>query len=103
MTVRSNAAVQVTRTHAYREAFRVEREDGQPLRACAEAALRQYLSELDGHGVTDLYHLVISEVEHPLLKTVLEHAGGNQSRAAEILGINRSTLRKKLRQHGLDR
>lgn len=96
MTQRSSAA------RAYREAFRVEREDGQPLRACAEAALRQYLSELDGHAVTDLYQLVINEIEYPLLKTVLEHAGGNQSRAAEILGINRSTLRKKLRLHGLD-
>lgn len=102
MTIRSSA-VRITRTHAYREAFRVERDDGQPLRACAEAALRQYLSELDGHQVTDLYQLVINEVEYPLLKTVLEHAGGNQSRAAELLGINRSTLRKKLRQHGLDR
>ena|SRR5690554_773288 len=102
MTIRSSA-VRVTRTAAYREAFRVERDDGQPLRACAESALRQYLSELDGHGVTDLYQLVINEIEYPLLKTVLEHADGNQSRAAELLGINRSTLRKKLRQHGLDR
>jgi len=83
--------------------FPVQREDGQPLRACAEAALRQYLQELEGHDCHDLYNLVMSEVEQPLLKTVLEYAGGNQSRAAEMLGINRSTLRKKLRQHGLDK
>lgn len=97
MTTRSSAA------RAYRDAFRAVREDGQPLRACVESALRQYLEELDGHDCADLYALVMSEVEHPLLATVMQHAGGNQSHAAEILGINRSTLRKKLRLHGLDR
>lgn len=84
-------------------ALRVEREDGQPLRACVEAALQQYLSELDGHAPSGLYQMVLDEVEQPLLKTVLGFTGGNQSRAAEALGINRSTLRKKLRRHGLDR
>ncbi len=97
MTTRSGAA------RAHREAFRVVRDDGQPLRACAESALRRYLDELDGHECSDLYAMVMNEVEHPLLQTVMEHAGGNQSRAAELLGINRSTLRKKLREHGLDR
>lgn len=95
MSARSNAA----RKHG----FPVERESGQPLRACAEAALRQYLAELDGHGTCDLYQMVMTEVEIPLLQTIMEYAGGNQSRAAEMLGINRSTLRKKLRQHDLDR
>lgn len=84
-------------------ALRVKRDDGQPLRACVEAALRQYLSELDGHAPSELYHMVVGEVEYPLLKTVMAYTGGNQSHAAGILGINRSTLRKKLRQHGLDR
>lgn len=102
MTAISNA-VRTARTSAYREAFRADRADNQPLRTCAESALRQYLSELDGHTPSDLYQLVMSEVEYPLLKTVLEHTDGNQSHAAEILGINRSTLRKKLRLHGLDR
>jgi Fis family transcriptional regulator, factor for inversion stimulation protein len=91
------------RSSAARKQFPVERESGQPLRACAEAALRQYLVELDGHGTCDLYQMVMTEVEIPLLQTVMEYADGNQSRAADMLGINRSTLRKKLRQHGLDR
>ena len=45
--------------------------------------------------------LVVHEIEEPLLRAVLEFTRGNQSRAAEVLGINRSTLRKKLRFHGL--
>ena len=50
---------------------------------------------------TDLYQLVIGEVEKPLFKAVLRYTNGNQSEAAEILGINRGTLRKKLKQYGL--
>lgn len=73
----------------------------QPLRDCAEAALKRYFSDLNGHVPANLYNMVVNEVEEPLLKAVLEFTRGNQSRAAEILGINRSTLRKKLRAHGL--
>ncbi len=65
-------------------------------------ALRAYLVDLDGHKISNLYQMVISEVERPLLETVLRHTRGNQTQAAEILGINRGTLRKKLRLHGLD-
>ena len=65
-------------------------------------ALQKYLSDLNGHPPSELYQLLLSEVERPLFETVLNHAGGNQSRSAEILGINRGTLRKKLKQYGLD-
>ena len=66
-----------------------------------EEALNLYFESLNGHRPGDLYDLVLSEVEKPLLRTVLEYTGGNQSEAASILGINRGTLRKKLRRHGL--
>ncbi|MEJ2514928.1 MAG: helix-turn-helix domain-containing protein [Gammaproteobacteria bacterium] len=66
-----------------------------------EQALDDYFRTLNGHRPGDLYDLVIGEVERPLLKTVLIYTEGNQSQAADILGINRGTLRKKLRQHGL--
>jgi Fis family transcriptional regulator, factor for inversion stimulation protein len=56
---------------------------------------------LNGHRPTHLYDLVLREVEEPLFRVVLDYAQGNQSRAAGILGINRGTLRKKLRQFGL--
>jgi Fis family transcriptional regulator len=57
---------------------------------------------LNGHAPADLYNFVIREVEEPLLRVVLKHADGNQSRAAEILGINRATLRRKLREFGIN-
>lgn len=71
------------------------------LRACVEHVLTRYFEHLDGNIVTDLYQLVLSEVEAPLLEVVMQEARGNQSRAAEILGLNRGTLRKKLKQHDL--
>jgi Fis family transcriptional regulator, factor for inversion stimulation protein len=72
-----------------------------PLRSHAERALNDYFASLNGHKPAHLYDLVIREVEEPLFRAVLDYAEGNQSRAAGILGINRGTLRKKLRQLGL--
>jgi len=71
------------------------------LRECVKLTLDHYFAQLDGHDTTGLYELVINEVEKPLLETVLSQASGNQSRAAAMLGISRSTLRKKLAQHGM--
>ena len=72
-----------------------------PLSALTDEALRNYFANLNGHRPADLYQLVIGEVERPLLNAVLIYANGNQSVAATILGINRGTLRKKLRAHNL--
>jgi len=72
-----------------------------PLRNHAERALNDYFASLNGHRPAHLYDLVIREVEEPLFRAVLDYAEGNQSRAAGILGINRGTLRKKLRELGL--
>ncbi len=74
----------------------------QPLRACVKAMLESYFNDLDGHEPGDLYEMVVREVEHPLLETVMVHTRGNQSKAAKLLGINRGTLRKKLKIHNLD-
>jgi Fis family transcriptional regulator len=73
-----------------------------PLYACVKTLLDGYFSDLDGHKPGNLYDLVLDEVEIPLLETVLRQTRGNQSKAAQILGLNRATLRKKLRKHGLD-
>src|SRR5579871_7075203 len=72
-----------------------------PLRNHAERALSDYFTSLNGHRPAHLYDLVLREVEEPLFRVVLDYTDGNQSRAAGILGINRGTLRKKLKQLGL--
>lgn len=72
-----------------------------PLRTMTADALCSYFATLNGHKPGQLYDLVMREVEEPLFRAVLDYAQGNQSRAAEILGINRGTLRKKLKTYGL--
>lgn len=64
-------------------------------------ALELYFNQLKGHDAADLYNMVISEVEKPLLEAVLAYCGHNQSKAAKALGLSRSTLRKKMDQYGL--
>lgn len=74
---------------------------GQTLREAVDDAMQRYFAHLDGESVTDLYAMVMAEVEAPLLNAVMTHAGGNQTRAASMLGLNRGTLRKKLKQYDL--
>jgi Fis family transcriptional regulator, factor for inversion stimulation protein len=65
-------------------------------------ALKEYFKDLDGEDpCCEMYDMVMNCVEKPLLEMVLEHVGGNQTHAAEMLGINRNTLRKKMQQHGI--
>jgi Fis family transcriptional regulator len=71
------------------------------LRNFTEDALRSYFKNLNGHKPAEIYKLVMSEVEPPLFKSVLEYTDGNQSVAADILGISRATLRKKIKQYKL--
>lgn len=72
-----------------------------PLGSAVQTALTCYFSDLNGHPPDDLYDMVIKEVERPLFEAVMNHVRGNQSKAAKILGINRSTLRKKLENYKL--
>ena len=73
-----------------------------PLRNCIESALVLYFMNLEGQHPSNLYKMVLDEVEAPLLEWVMRFTRHNQSKAAEILGINRNTLRKKLKQHEID-
>jgi len=66
-----------------------------------DECLSSYFANLNGHKPGDLYQLVLGEVEKPLFRAVLTYTNGNQSEAAEILGINRGTLRKKLKDYKL--
>ncbi|RZO08905.1 MAG: DNA-binding transcriptional regulator Fis [SAR92 clade bacterium] len=68
------------------------------LREMVKNSIEQYFEDLGGHETINLYELVLKEVEVPLLTVVLEQSKNNQSKAAKILGLNRGTLRKKLKQ-----
>lgn len=72
-----------------------------PLRQHTEEALQQYFKTLNGDRPGELYDLVLGEVEEPLFRAVMDYTQGNQSQAAGILGINRGTLRKKLKTYSL--
>lgn len=71
------------------------------LAGCVDEALNRYFEQLDGFPPGNLHGMMLDEVERVLLRRALDHASGNQRAAAEILGINRATLRKKARAHGL--
>ncbi|MDP2827166.1 MAG: helix-turn-helix domain-containing protein [Sulfuricellaceae bacterium] len=69
--------------------------------ACVRKAMDQYFTDLDGEKPGAIYDMVLGCVEKPLLEVVLHHAQGNQTKAADLLGINRNTLRKKMQTHGI--
>lgn len=71
------------------------------LASSVKLSLDQYFKDLDGETPHAVYDMVLSCIEKPLLEYVMQHAAGNQSKAAEILDINRNTLRKKLQQYNI--
>lgn len=68
---------------------------------CVRASLESYLRDLRGTEPDGMYNMMLSVVEKPLLEVVMNHADHNQSKAAQWLGLNRNTLRKKLLEHKL--
>ncbi|MDD7805690.1 MAG: DNA-binding transcriptional regulator Fis [Endozoicomonas sp. (ex Botrylloides leachii)] len=80
-----------------------EHKEVQPhtLRDSVERAMNNYFSHLDGQDVTNVYEMVMSEVEAPMLEAIMAYVEGNQTKAATFLGLNRGTLRKKLKQYRL--
>jgi Fis family transcriptional regulator len=67
-----------------------------------KVSLDQYFKDLDGQPPHAVYDMVLSCIEKPLLEYIMQHAAGNQSKAAEILGVNRNTLRKKIQQYNIE-
>ena len=98
--VRQRKVAELRRPIVHRAVARTGVKDV-PLREHTEVVLNAYFERLNGHRPARLYELVLREVEEPLFRAVLTYAEGNQSQAASILGINRGTLRKKLKEYGL--
>jgi len=76
-------------------------QEERTLRSEVEKALHRYFQHVDDEPVTDLHQMVMSEVEGPLLETIMQRTGNNQSKASIMLGLNRGTLRTKLKYYGL--
>jgi Fis family transcriptional regulator len=76
-------------------------EAPQTLRDSVEIAMRNYFSHLDGQDITNVHKMVLNEVEAPMLEAVMRYCRDNQTKASKVLGLNRGTLRKKLKQYGL--
>jgi Fis family transcriptional regulator len=74
---------------------------GSNLREAVTDSVRRYLAELDGQLSTDVYQMVLAEIEAPLLAEIMAYTRNNQTRASLMLGLNRGTLRKKLKQYNL--
>ena len=71
------------------------------LRESVELAMKNYFAQLEDEKPSDIYELVMAEVEAPLMEAVMAYTHGNQTKASLVLGLNRGTLRKKLKQYGL--
>ncbi len=80
----------------------LQERETQPLSHHVKQALERYFNQLNGHDPGGLYDLVLTEVERPLLEVVMKRTRGNISKAAQYLGLNRATLRKKLERYGLN-
>jgi Fis family transcriptional regulator len=79
----------------------MENMDESELATCVRRVLAEYFKDLDGEHPAGIYNMVVNCVEKPVLQIILDRAGSNQSKAADWLGINRNTLRKKMQQHGI--
>ena len=75
--------------------------EGKRLSDQVAKSMQKYFKALDGTKTTDLYRLVLKEFEQPLLDTVMKECKGNQTVASQILGLNRGTLRTKLKSYNL--
>ena len=71
------------------------------LQACVRSNLQRYIQDLQGQDPSNMYDMLLRVVEQPLLELVMERTHNNQSKAAQWLGLNRNTLRKKLMEHGM--
>ncbi len=82
--------------------MKINSTDNCQLSMSVKQSLDDYFKHLDGQPPHAIYDMVLGCIEKPMLEYILNHVGGNQSKAAEILGLNRNTLRKKMAQYNLN-
>lgn len=93
----------MSQTQQHKKLINIDQhEDRNCLSERVRESIDSYFADLDGHDARDMYELVISQVEKPLFESVMQHTRGNISKAADVLGMNRGTLRSRLRKYGLD-
>lgn len=80
----------------------VQLNESVSLRDTVEVTVNEYLAKMKGQPIADVYEMVLSEVEEPLMISMMKFTRGNQSKAAILFGLSRGTLRKKLKKYGLD-
>jgi len=85
-----------------KEATSPGQEEKHCLCECVQAAMQSYLKDLDGHEANDIYELFLPEFEKPLFRVVMQYTRGNLTKASRMLGLNRATLRSRLRKYGLE-
>ncbi len=78
-----------------------QKQKNKPLSEQVKKAMRKYFAALGGTNPANVYEMVMAEVEPELLKAVMKHTSNNQSKAANVLGLNRATLRKKLHRYNI--
>ena len=81
--------------------MKLEKMSKESIQEVVQKSLEEYFNDLGEQQATNIYDMVVLTVEKPILEVVMLRAAGNQSHAAQMLGINRNTLRKKLQEHGL--
>jgi len=101
MAINSTTPIDTTETATKSQSPFIVAHKNQPLHDSVRQALESYFLQLKGQVPTNLYEMVLAEVEVPLLEAVMEYTKGNQSRAAILLGLSRGTLRKKLKIYGM--
>ncbi|MGY8790698.1 MAG: DNA-binding transcriptional regulator Fis [Pseudomonadales bacterium] len=79
----------------------VGQTNNQTIRESVATSLTEYFNKVDHENINELYELVLSEMEAPLLEKVMHYTRSNQSKASAMLGLNRGTLRKKLKKYGM--
>lgn len=100
-TLLNERTKEFTSQPVHQETYNAPQQQEQSLRDVVEKAVSNYFQHLDGQDVTDVYDMVLAEVEAPMLEVVMKYTRHNQTKAANVLGLNRGTLRKKLKQYGL--